>query len=156
MKFLITKAFLAALALGQSLAVEKMYGARFGSDNEEDAPFWSGFLVQGVDSMAEPTNKPSVKPIGTTLEPTDRPSIESNIHTPIPVDPTPGSVIPGTSAPSALITVATSVSSSCKSIGMCQNSCEPVGSLLWKARISQSCLKTFVWHNFRENDLLCA
>eukprot|EP00532_Pseudo-nitzschia_australis_P014966 CAMPEP_0168276046 /NCGR_PEP_ID=MMETSP0141_2-20121125/18290_1 /TAXON_ID=44445 /ORGANISM="Pseudo-nitzschia australis, Strain 10249 10 AB" /LENGTH=81 /DNA_ID=CAMNT_0008218009 /DNA_START=50 /DNA_END=291 /DNA_ORIENTATION=+ len=81
MKFLITKVFLAALALGQSLAVEKMYGARVGSDNEEDAPFWSGFLVQGVDSMAEPTNKPSAKPIEITSEPTDRPSIESNMNT---------------------------------------------------------------------------
>ena len=85
MKFFITKAFLVALTFGVGSSAEKTnLNGRDERSRREDADFWKSIMLEDVDSMAKPTNKPSAKPIDPT---------------PVPVDPTPAPVVP-TPAPS--------------------------------------------------------
>ncbi|VEU37070.1 unnamed protein product [Pseudo-nitzschia multistriata] len=110
MKFTITKAVLVALTLGESSLAEKIIGD---SNDSEDDPFWRSFIGQGVDSMAVPTTKPSVKPIEITSEPTNLP-IDPSTATPTQLDTFNSTSAPsltaGTSSPSS------NSSSSCESI----------------------------------------
>lgn len=92
MRLFITKACLVALAMQGTSAQSR---PKMGDTVEEDR-FWRGFLVQGVDSMAEPTYKPGAKPVDPTPEtadPTAAPTYTTSSPSPSPtaVPTTPSS-----------------------------------------------------------------
>ena len=102
MKFLLTTAFLASLALGVASSSEQGKENHAYNTDVEDFAYWRG-LVDVVDSMPltkSPTKPPTDPPVAATPAPVD-PTPAPVEPTPAPVDPTPEPIAPITPAPIA-------------------------------------------------------